>query len=468
MDTQRYQPHRRLDLEFERARAKYYLTAVHRVLAGISIYERAGLFTTKKIHIQGVPYTLPQPIGSGPQCVTVPLHLNRSQDLDRVTPLSDRFALEARSQFARVYRDRGLVMVEFTLPPEQWLRVRVRDLPHRKDQPSFGELSLGQVARMSFDTSPHKLISGGSQTGKTTTELAALVSLVKAHTPGELGLVILNPKGDARLARFARVPHLVAPIGVSLDECVNLLRLAIGEMELRLGDDTRSVTRWIIFIDELAELVQMRPEAGKMVTRLVQLAGGKRINVIAATQSPIPSVFGEKGSLAQANFGSYIVHQLPNQLAYYGTGGLTHVRTAELGGGSEEGRGDGYAITGGVVRRFRGAWVEESDYAALPRRENEPAPVPADLLAGDAAVDDSAGMKWELDHLADRLGYALTVAQPSANGIFQHFKGQGQPWSMDRARWVKALAQKLQSRIEYWGSSPNGSLALIEGDRHAQ
>lgn len=117
MAQQPYQPRRRLDLKFERARAQYYLTAVHRVLASISVYERAGFFTNKKVHVQGVPYTIPQTIGSGPQCVTVPLHLNRSQDLNKVTPLGDRFALEARSQFARVYRDRGLVMVEFTLPP---------------------------------------------------------------------------------------------------------------------------------------------------------------------------------------------------------------------------------------------------------------------------------------------------------------------------------------------------------------
>jgi hypothetical protein len=250
-----------IDVRFEQERAKYYFTAVYRVLAGISVYERAGMFSPKKVHMQGVAYTFPEPGRIGPQCATVPVKLNRNQDLDKVTPLGDRFALEARSQFARVYRDKGLVRVEFTLPPEQWTKVRSRDLPHRKGHPSFGKLSLGQVAHLSFEISPHKLVSGGTQKGKTTTLMAIIYSLAKGHSPDELKMLILNPKRDKKLDRYCRLPHLKeAPIAHDMDECVNLLRMAIGEMELRAGDEERQKVRWVIFADEVAVLVQQRPE----------------------------------------------------------------------------------------------------------------------------------------------------------------------------------------------------------------
>lgn len=471
MDQQQYIPQRRVDIEFEKKRARFYLTAVHRVMVSESFTERTGILGSQKVHIQGIPYTLPSPIQSGPQCVTVPLQLARNKDLARVEGLGDRMAMEAGSSFTRVYRHRAWVMAEFTLPPEQWLKVRVRDLPHRKGQPAFGELSLGQVARMEFNENPHKLISGRTRSGKTTTQAALVWSLAKTHDPGELRIMILNPKGDPELDKFGRLPHLKNKIAHTYEECEDLLRLAVAEMEMRKRHRELCAVRWIIFADEIQRVIEMKPAAGPAVAALIAEAGALRINLVAATQNPLPSAFGPEGAKLLANFGSYIMFQLPNgNSAYYGSGGISGIRTAELGGGSTEGevsgKGDGYIANGGIVRRFRGAYFDDRDIASLPRLETEPESPDPVSLAGDAALDTAAsGIKWEIDDLADKAGYALALADkglaPTANRLFKQFKGS-KPWSMDRAQWVRDFAKAVASRIEYWDQSQE-ILALVEG-----
>ena len=457
-----------MDRKFEMARARYYLTAIQRVLMGVEAYQRPGILSKKERIPTGIPFSVPRWISSGPQCVTVPLAI-RGQDLERVLVLGDRLALEARSSFVRVYRDRGQVNVEFTLPPEQWLKVRLRELPqHRHQAASFGQLSLGQVARLSFERSPHKLISGGSQMGKTTCESSLVISLARSYAPEELKLLIINPKREPSLDAFARLPHLAARIAHDHDDCVNLLRFALGEMDLRGTDRGRCGQRWVVVIDEVSDLCLAREEAGVIITRLVQLAGSLNINVIAATQSPYPSVFGKTGSLGQANFGGYLVFKIPTQYAFFATGGLKGVRTAELGGEGDNGKGDGYAISGGNIVRFRGALPERRDYEALPHTDREPDDAPTERLAGDAVLD--GGMSWEIGDLADRAGYALALSggetqnlasrhlasrRLSANRIRKQFGG-----AMVRSQWVRDFVMALQERTTYW----QGQVLTGDGD----
>ena len=92
-------------------------------------------------------------------------------------------------------------------------------------------------------------------------------------------------------------------------------------------------------IDEVAELVIAKPEVGDSITRLSQMSGGLGMNLIAASQAANPSVFGDKGSLAQANFATRLVFQLPNDQSWLATK-VKGQHTGELGG-----KGDGLFIT---------------------------------------------------------------------------------------------------------------------------
>jgi DNA segregation ATPase FtsK/SpoIIIE-like protein len=187
----------------------------------------------------------------------------------------------------------------------------------------------------------------------------------------------------------------------------------------------------VVVVDEVSQLTQINPETGPMLTQLSQMAGGLNLNLLIASQAANPSVFGDKGSLAKANFPSRLVFQLPREQAYLATG-LEGQHTEKLGGD-----GDGLAIVNGRTTRFRAAWPEERDYEALPRLAQEPTPPDQDELAGDRLVDD-----WQID--PDRLAYALVV-KSSATALRSQFGG-----GTAKSMLVRDYSQLLKQRIRYW------------------
>jgi hypothetical protein len=155
------------------------------------------------------------------------------------------------------------------------------------------------------------------------------------------------------------------------------------------------------------------------------------INLLVASQAANPSVFGDKGSLAKANFPSRIVFQLPREQAYLATG-IEGQHTEKLGGD-----GDGLAILGGRTTRFRAAFPEDRDYEHLPRLESEPPPPDRADLVGDQAFET-----WQIE--PDRLAYALVI-KDSASAIRDQFGG-----GTTRAMQVRDYSQALKARIHHW------------------
>lgn len=406
---------------------RLYLQAVAYVLRQTDASRRHFL---KWVKLEGgVPFRFQSRPVIGPQCVTVTIQI-RDEDLKTVLTLGDRLALASGSPFARVYRDLALVRVEFTLPRGRWREVHLSQLPHRVSSATIGQKALGPVARVDWHN-PHKAIFGATRSGKTTCLANFILSLARTHPPEEYRFLILNPKNDVTFQPFARLAHLAAPLANTYEAGANLLRLALAEMERRRQDQSRCGQRWIVVVDEVSQLTQLVPETGPMLTQLSQLAGGLNINLLAASQAANPSVFGEKGSLAKANFPSRLVFQLPREQAYLATG-LEGQHTEKLGGD-----GDGLAVVGGRTTRFRAAWPEERDYEALPRLESEPDLPEADQLAGDQFIDG-----WQID--PDRLAYALVI-KDSANALRAEFGG-----GTAKARQVRDYSQVLKERIRYW------------------
>jgi len=378
----------------------------------------------------GVPHEfVGQPV-LGPQCATVTLRI-RDEDWKTVEGLGERFAMAARSSLARVYRELDLVRVEFTLPPTQWREVRLAELPHRPEGATIGRKALGPAARVGWDT-PHKAVFGGSQSGKTTCLADFILSLARAHKPDDYRLLILNPKNDKALHPFARLAHLSAPVANNYEDSLALLRFALGEMERRRGNSQlqEQAPRWVVVVDEVAQLVEIHPEAGAFITQLSQMAGGLKINLVVASQAANPTVFGDKGSLARANFASRLVFQLPHDQSYLATG-LAGQHTERLGG-----KGDGLAITGGRVTRFRAALPQRQDFEVLPFRHAEPEMPESYLFAGDAALEENG---WQVP--PDMLAYALVVKN-SATQIQAHFGG-----SMNKSRVVRDYAIALRGAV---------------------
>jgi hypothetical protein len=379
---------------------------------------------------------LGQPV-AGPQCVTVTVQI-RDEDLKTVLGLGDRLAMAAGSQFARVYRELQLLRVEFTLPPARWRDVRLAELNHRPGLATIGQKALGPPARLDWAI-PHKALFGATRSGKTTCLADLVISLAKTHQPDDYQFLILNPKNDPALRPFERLMHLAAPVGVGYEDSANLLRFALAEMEQRRQDHGRTRRRLVVVVDEIAQLTQISPETGPMITQLSQLAGGLNLNLVVASQAANPTVFGKSGSLAKANFGSRIVFQLPRDQAYLATG-LEGQFSDKLGG-----NGDGLAVANGRVTRLRAALPADSDYAALPRAELPPEPPAPEQVAGDAAIqpiNQSTDQATYPD--PDRLAYALVVRR-SANALRRQFGG-----ATAEARAVRDYAEALEERIRWW------------------
>ncbi len=112
------------------------------------------------------------------------------------------------------------------------------------------------------------------------------------------------------------------------------------------------------------------------------------------------------------------------------------------------GKGDGLAVAGSRVIRFRAALPEERDFEALPRLEMEPKAPEMTELAGDAAIKTTNQDQWQVD--PERLGYAL-VKRGSATAIQRKFGG-----SMDRARQVRDYAVELRRWANYWSQIREG------------
>lgn len=63
---------------------------------------------------------------------------------------------------------------------------------------------------------------------------------------------------------------------------------------------------WVLFIDELAELVRQAPKVADSLITLNQVARAMGIRIIAATQSPSERAFGGKGTDARQQYGTRI------------------------------------------------------------------------------------------------------------------------------------------------------------------
>lgn len=407
-----------------------YMMAVAEVLQKAEARRRGMRTLGRTVRLaQGIPFKfLGYPV-AGPQCVTVSLRIE-DDDLGTVLKLGERLAHRANSQFARVYRDLNVVRVEFTLPPEQWRLVEIGNLPHHRESITVGQRALGPVARLDW-TNPHKAIFGSSQTGKTTCLADMIISLARSSSPDEVKLLILNPKNDPAFEPFRRLRHLAAGMATVYEACVGLLRFALREMTDRKGGVERY--RLVVIIDEVAQLTKNVPETGPIITQLSQMAGGLRINLVVASQAANPSTFGSEGSLAQANFQSRLVFQLPHAQAYLATN-LPGQHPEKLGGS-----GDGLAINGDKVTRFRAGLPRSVDYEGLTRNEVEPSAPEVGLLAGDAAITQE---RWQVD--PDRLAYAM-IMRDSATAIQKQFGG-----GTDRARMVRDYAVELRERANYW------------------
>ena len=162
--------------------------------------------------------------------------------------------------------DREAVLLSSVLPaPDSPSRVGALDF-------IAGVTPSGEIRTADLSRLPHLLVAGATGSGKSVFLRGMLVELLRARTPQELQLLIVDPK-RLDFAPFARVPHLRGAILHDTDEALERLQFTLGaEIDLRqpilqragassaaeyyeAGGSLTELPQLVIVIDEFADLV---------------------------------------------------------------------------------------------------------------------------------------------------------------------------------------------------------------------
>lgn len=274
--------------------------------------------------------------------------------------------------------DKGFVNIDVPKSSSQRYYVKAADLWEFWQSPSnglsapLGEDQQGNPVSMNFsdNNSPHLLIGGTTGSGKSEALNILLFGLVKFYSPEELKLILVDPKGT-ELEKFSEMPHLLHPIGIDDIEALELLRIAVEEMQNRYEKirATRSRTisefnskvtkeeqlpRWLIVLDEYGDLTQ-DPNSKKLIEheliRIAQKARSAGIHLVIATQKPSAEVISTN-----------LRSNLPAQLSLR-VKSATESRVIMDQGGAEmlNGNGDAYFKFGGSLTRVQCGLVSEGD-----------------------------------------------------------------------------------------------------------
>lgn len=226
-----------------------------------------------------------------------------------------------------------------------------------------------------LETMPHLLIAGATNSGKSIGVAGILTSLLMRNTPGELRLVLIDPK-QVELSLFDGIPHLMTPVVTDMLEVPGVLRALVRILEHRYDllkdakvrniagynnkvETTAQLSRIVVVIDELADLMmRYGQECEQAIVQLAQKARAVGIHLVIATQRPSVDVVT---GLIKAN--------VPSRIAF-AVAQMVDSRTIIDQPGAEKllGRGDMLFAPiegGGKTTRVQGCYVSEAEVDAV-------------------------------------------------------------------------------------------------------
>jgi S-DNA-T family DNA segregation ATPase FtsK/SpoIIIE len=147
---------------------------------------------------------------------------------------------------------------------------------------------------------PHLLIAGATGTGKSVALNTLLVSMLLRSGPRALRLVLIDAK-RVELSPYATLPHLSGPIVTETADAEAALQRIVRLMESRysmldtyhvrsVDDLPNPLPRWVVVVDELADLVMSSKTVSALLVRLAQKSRAAGIHLVLATQRPSTDV----------------------------------------------------------------------------------------------------------------------------------------------------------------------------------
>jgi len=224
-------------------------------------------------------------------------------------------------------------------PPHQMLIGKSYDSQHR-----------AQDERVSFSDSPHVLIAGITNAGKSVLAQTMLLSLVGNTSPEQLHIVMVDLKNED-MTPFASLPHVVR-FARRPSEALEAIQMVQAEKDKRIDNPKRKPYRLVLWIDEVAQLANDK-DAIAMLGDIASIGRSKGINLVVATQHPTAQ--GGIGGLMKANF--------PLRLVGMVAPGTAHIATNRPGTGAEQlpGKGAFLYLQSNVIKRFQSFYVAPDD-----------------------------------------------------------------------------------------------------------
>ncbi len=161
--------------------------------------------------------------------------------ISKIAALDDDLAMSLAAQRVRIVAPipgKGAIGIE--VPNETRETVYFKEIvahdAFRKGKAKLGlamgkNISGGPVV-MDLAKMPHLLVAGATGAGKSVSINSMICSLLMAHTPEEVRLIMVDPK-FLELSGYNEIPHLMLPVVTDPKKANVALRWAVNEMERR-------------------------------------------------------------------------------------------------------------------------------------------------------------------------------------------------------------------------------------------
>ncbi|MDQ6957341.1 MAG: DNA translocase FtsK, partial [Mariprofundaceae bacterium] len=321
----------------------------------------------------------------GPVVVQFELEPLAGTKVSKVVSLQDDLARSMSAISVRVAGNiPGKNVIGIELPNESREMVVLHDVISStafSDKKKILPLALGvdiagQSVVVDLAKMPHLLVAGTTGSGKSVSVNTMICSMLMAHTPKTLRLIMVDPK-MLELSMYDDIPHLLVPVVTSPHKANKALAWAVFEMERRYKlmsearvrnldsynkqvskqEDGETLPLIVIIIDELADLMMVAgKEVELSICRLAQKARAAGLHLILATQRPSVDVIT---GLIKAN--------LPSRLAFKVSSKIdSRTILDQMGAEQLLGMGDSLLMSGSTdLKRVHGAFVDDDEVLAL-------------------------------------------------------------------------------------------------------
>ncbi|MGE9291270.1 MAG: DNA translocase FtsK [Puniceicoccales bacterium] len=296
----------------------------------------------------------------------------------------------------------------------------------------------GQFQFCDLAKAPHLLIAGATGSGKSVCINNIVLSLLYRFQPGELELVLVDPK-RVELAMYKELPHLIHPVVGDPKQACQALKWLVREMESRYETlaerRVRNLAGYnekarkegfaplpyiVLIIDEMADLMMTAKEDVETpLARLAQMSRAVGIHTILATQRPSVNVIT---GVIKANFPTRVAFKVSSQI---------DSRTILDGKGAEalQGKGDMLYTPPGQsrLRRLQSPFVDDDEINRITDfiREQAPPRYRVELIAEDAPGGGEFAAEGEEGGdplLMDALAVVATTGKASTSFLQRKLK----------------------------------------------